>query len=76
MKRVLAIFLLSAFPVVASPPRQPVDPVKPVSVTLPIQDWQAVLSSVQDSARLSARDANRISQTIVNQVQAQLSPEK
>lgn len=72
---VIAILILttSAFAIDAPSPK--VDPVKPVTVTLTVQDWQAVLLSVQDSAGVSARDANRISQTIMNQVRPQVAPQ-
>jgi hypothetical protein len=69
----LALFASSA---IAATPQQPapVDPNKPVTVTISVQDWQAVLSSVSDSGHVSARDANRIGQSIVSQVQSQISP--
>ena len=49
-----------------------IDPAKLVSVTLSIQDWQTVLTSVEDSDRANAREANRISRTVISQIQPQL----
>jgi hypothetical protein len=72
---VFAAFLISSAAGAApAPAPAPVDPNKPVTVTLSVQDWQAVLASVSDSARISARDASRINQTIASQAQAQLAP--
>lgn len=73
MKTLFALSLLLATP--AYPADAPkIDPAKPAGVTLSVQDWQAVLVSLSDSSRLSARDANRITQTIISQVQAQIQP--
>jgi hypothetical protein len=69
-----ALFTSSAIAAPASPPPSaPVDPNKQASVALSLADWQAVIASVGDSARVSARDANRITQTIVSQVQPQIT---
>jgi hypothetical protein len=66
--------MLVAGPALAAAPQPAADPAKPISVTLPLADWQAVVNSVGDSARISARDANRIAQSIVGQVQVQIAP--
>ena len=77
MKFALVFFLLATTSALASnekagqPPPQ-IDPAKPATVTLPIQDWQAVLASISDSAHVSAREANRITQNVVAQIQPQL----
>ena len=71
----LSLLALSAMAAPAqSPASPPVDPNKPAVVTLSLADWNAVISSIGDSARVSAHDANRIGQSIVSQVQPQVVP--
>lgn len=75
MKQAFAFLLLSSAVAFASPePSNPtaIDPTRQVTITLPVQDWKAVLDSVSDSAGITARDASRINQTIISQLQAQL----
>lgn len=73
MRSFLAFLLLSAAARAAEAPPK-IDPAKPVSVSLPVQDWQIVINSVAQSEQVSARDANRITQSIVSQAQPQLAP--
>lgn len=73
----LAALLLTSVAYADDPPK--IDPAKQALVALPIGDWQTVLASVEDNDHLSAREANRISRTIITQVQQQLqrsTPEK
>jgi len=65
--------LIATSPSAADAPN--IDPAKPATVTLSVQDWQSVLMSVGDSERVSAREASRIDQTIVNQIQQQIEPQ-
>jgi hypothetical protein len=75
---VLTLSLLAASSFAGTPMQSaapaPIDPNKLVTFTLPLRDTKAVLDSLFDSAVVSARDANRISQSIVSQVQPQVAP--
>ena len=73
MKIVLALLLISTAAFASEAPPK-FDPAKQVTVTLAVQDWQAVVTSVGNSDRVSAHDANRINQTIAAQVNQQLAP--
>jgi len=72
--RFLVVLAVLVSPAIAADAPKPasVDPAKQVAVTLTVQDWQAVLNSVSDSASVSARDAARIDQAIVAQIRGQL----
>lgn len=72
MKTTLAFLLLSTATFAADAPPK-IDPEKLVAVTLPVEDWQAIVASVGDSGRVSARDANRINQIIATQINQQLA---
>ena len=75
MKHLVVFLLCVSTPIFAADTKPPpVDPAKQVTVVLPLQDWQAVVSSIGDSAVISARDANRIEKAIASQVQPQIAP--
>lgn len=71
MKTILAFLLLPTV-AFAADTRPKIDPEKLAAVTLTVGDWQAIVASVSDSGRVSARDANRINQIIAVQVNQQL----
>jgi len=67
-------FALVACSAIATPASAPVDPNKLVTVSLTFVDWKAIVSSLSDSAYVSARDAARINQSIAAQARTQLAP--
>ena len=72
----LALVLLASPAFAAAPAQAPLDPNKVVTIAIPVKDVQAILSSLTDSATISAREANRIANEIGTQAQAQLAPAK
>jgi len=71
MKSSFAFFLLLASAAHAADVPK-FDPTKPVEVALTLAQWRAVLACIADSERISARDANRIAQSIMVQVQVEV----
>lgn len=71
---VALLFTTAAFATTTTQAQSPtIDPNKPITITLPAQDWQWVIQSLSDSANVSARDANRIVQTIGVQAKPQIT---